>query len=225
MKPEETTPRSKMALPPGRHCGSCSAFEYCSGIGVARADQTECDWFPVRYRFGRVIHNELDLMVETLVRDTGSKGAAIILVGIASGAASTDRGGPGHADPGAGGGAAAAANEREEDASVTENGNAPTWWTPETLASLWGVSKRTVERLVEDRAIGHCKVGRQIRISPEAYDEFIARHWVPARRGRLVLGELLAVENPEGRELREYLARLARQIIAESKDVCKEAAA
>jgi excisionase family DNA binding protein len=82
------------------------------------------------------------------------------------------------------------------------------WLAPADLAREFGVSEKTIERLMADREIEVCKVGRQNRISREARDRFIERHLTPARRGgRPLLGELLAPENGEGRALREYIAR------------------
>jgi hypothetical protein len=38
-----------MALPEGFTCQDCNAFRYCSNLGVAKAEQTNCDWLPVRF--------------------------------------------------------------------------------------------------------------------------------------------------------------------------------
>lgn len=39
----------EMALPPGKTCGQCYAFRFCSGIGIAKPEQTRCDYWPVRF--------------------------------------------------------------------------------------------------------------------------------------------------------------------------------
>ena len=45
-------------------------------------------------------------------------------------------------------------------------------FTPETLGNYWGVSAATVRNLVRDGALRAFKVGRQIRIRPEAVEEY-----------------------------------------------------
>jgi hypothetical protein len=38
------------ALPQGKTCKDCHAFEYCNWLLQAKADSTECDWTPSRFR-------------------------------------------------------------------------------------------------------------------------------------------------------------------------------
>lgn len=48
----------------------------------------------------------------------------------------------------------------------------PYAYTPESLAELWHVSSATVRNLVRDRKLKAFRVGRQIRIRPEAVGEY-----------------------------------------------------
>ena len=46
-------------------------------------------------------------------------------------------------------------------------------------AGLLGVSAQTVRELCASGDIGHHKIGRQIRISPESLDEYLAATFYP----------------------------------------------
>lgn len=41
---------SEMKLPEGRTCGECYAFKHCKGLFGCKSYNTECDYFPVRFR-------------------------------------------------------------------------------------------------------------------------------------------------------------------------------
>jgi excisionase family DNA binding protein len=49
-------------------------------------------------------------------------------------------------------------------------------YTAETLAKAWGVSAATVRTLVRQGELRAFRVGRQIRIRPEAVEEYEASH-------------------------------------------------
>ena len=51
----------------------------------------------------------------------------------------------------------------------------PYVFTPETLAELWGVSSATVRGLVRSKELAAFRIGRQIRIKPEAVKAYEAK--------------------------------------------------
>ncbi|MCV0413478.1 MAG: helix-turn-helix domain-containing protein [Brevundimonas sp.] len=51
----------------------------------------------------------------------------------------------------------------------------PYAYTPETLARVWDVSSATVRNLVREGQIRAFRIGRQIRIRPEAVTEYEER--------------------------------------------------
>ncbi len=45
--------------------------------------------------------------------------------------------------------------------------------TIDEYAELWQVSRRTIQRLIKSRALGADRIGRLVRISDEAADDFL----------------------------------------------------
>lgn len=39
-----------MKLPEGRTCDECYAFKFCKGLFGCKPDNTECDYYPVRFK-------------------------------------------------------------------------------------------------------------------------------------------------------------------------------
>lgn len=50
-----------MALPAGFTCHDCFAFNFCRGIGVAKAEQIRCDWAPSRFRARSQVLQEMKM--------------------------------------------------------------------------------------------------------------------------------------------------------------------
>lgn len=39
-----------MCLPKGNTCSDCQNLERCKVLGVAKEEQSICDWFPIRFK-------------------------------------------------------------------------------------------------------------------------------------------------------------------------------
>jgi len=57
-------------------------------------------------------------------------------------------------------------------------------YTPQEIASLLGVSKMTVYRLMNNGVIACVRVGRVIRVPREAYEDFLRTHSSPTWQQR-----------------------------------------
>ena len=56
------------------------------------------------------------------------------------------------------------------------------FFTPKTLAAYLSVSESTARQLIADRKIDSIRIAGARRIPPEAVDEYVKRHRVPAVR-------------------------------------------
>ena len=49
---------SEMSLPEGQTCGNCNLFDNCHGIIGVKESNTECDFYPIKFRFNFKKENE-----------------------------------------------------------------------------------------------------------------------------------------------------------------------
>ena len=97
------------------------------------------------------------------------------------------------------------------------------YYTIQTLAELWGVSPKTVRRLVNSGELPHIRIGTLIRIRPDQVDEYernktekqqcpdqetTVYDLISARSARLTTSAITATEEVKGSLLGQRIAQV-----------------